>query len=324
MFHHLTMKQLETFFWAARLGSFSAAAARLNTTQPSVSVRIRDMEAVLHVPLFDRTGRMPRLTSKGRQLAAYVERVVALGEEFDSALGRPDTISGLVRVGAADTVALTWLPDLVAELGRRHPKITIELIVDLSINLRARLLSGDLDIGLLVGELSRPEFEDQSLGFVEQRWMCSPSLGVPATDVTAEMLVRWPVFTHTRGSDHFRAMQHWFEAEGVRPERLHGCSSLATMVAMTVAGLGISVLPAGMLQTELAGGNLELIETRRLVPEYEFREIHLVHPARRAVSAVATLARQAARRSPVFRLAEQRHRPKPGGRKPKADACASA
>lgn len=301
MFRHLTIKQLETFYWVARLGSFSAAASRLNTTQPSVSVRIRDMEKLLQLTLFDRGGRLPRLTPKGREFAGQVERIMALGEEFDHLVERRDRISGLVRVGAADTVALSWLPKLMAELGRRYPGISVELIVDLSVNLRMRLHNSDLDIGFLVGALNRPEFEARSLGFVEQRWMCSPRLGLPNGSITGEQLVLWPVFTHSRGSDHFHTVQHWFEAEGVRPERLHGCSSLATMIAMTVAGLGVAVLPPAMLQAELDDGRLLVVRTTRNVPAYEFVEVHLARAAGRAVEVVAGLARDVAMACPVFR-----------------------
>ncbi len=300
MFQRLTIKQIETFHWAARLGSFSATASRLNTTQPSISIRIRDMEEILRVTLFDRSGRLPRLTPKGRELAAHVERLVALGEEFDRLLGQPDIISGLVRVGAADTVALTWLPMLMAELGDRFPGINVELIVDLSVNLRARLHARDLDIAFLVGGVARQEFETRPLGRVAQQWMCSPRLGVSGAGLRGKDLTDWPVFTHSRGSDLHRAVMRWFDQEGTRPARLHGCSSLATMIAMTKAGLGISVLPPAMLEAEIASGELMKIRTKYPVPDNEFASISVAQPPRLAVSVVVDLAQEMVRQCPIF------------------------
>ncbi len=300
MFHGLSFAQLETFHWAARLGSFSAAAVRLNTTQPAVSGRIRGIETALKLRLFDRTGRLPKLTPAGRELAAHVERIVALGEAFESAVGPQETIGGLVRVGAADTVALTWLPSLMAELGRAYPRINVELVVDLSVNLRERLLHGDLDIAFMVGDISRPEFETRALGPVEQRWMCSPALGVPQRVMAASELVAWPIFTHSRGSHLYHAVQRWFEADGVRVERLHGCSSLATMIAMTTAGLGISVLPPKMLADELAARRLVEIRTARPMPDNAFVAVYSAQPLRATVRIVADLAEQLVRTSPVF------------------------
>ena len=300
MFHRISFKQLEAFYWVAHLGSFSAAAKRLNTTQPSISVRIRDMEQALQLRLFDRQGRLPSLTAKARELVDHVERIIAMGEAFDRLLDRGDCISGLVRVGAADTVALTWLPALMTELDRRYPGINVELIIDLSINLRQRLHNGDLDVAFLVGGVNRPEFETHVLGRVEQRWMCSPTLDLPAGELTGQDLAAWPILTHSRGSDHYYTMRRWFDAEMARPERLHGCSSLATMVAMTVAGLGLSVLPRAMLKNEIRSGRLKVVHTTRSMADYEFVESYQSHPGRRAVSVVAELARDIAARDPAF------------------------
>ncbi|MEJ0071570.1 MAG: LysR family transcriptional regulator [Pseudomonadota bacterium] len=300
MFHGLSFTQLETFHWAARLGSFSAAAIRLNTTQPAVSGRIRGIETALKLSLFDRTGRLPKLTAKGQELAAQVERIMALGEAFESLVGPQAAIAGLVRVGAADTVALTWLPLLMAELGSTYPRINVELVVDLSVNLRDRLLHGDLDIAFMVGDISRPGFEMRRLGPVEQRWMCSPALGVPDRVMGASELVAWPIFTHSRGSHLYHTVQRWFEADGVRAERLHGCNSLATMIAMTTAGLGISVLPPKMLLGELEARKLAVIRTDRAMPDNEFVAVYSIQPLRATVRIVADLAAALVRGSPVF------------------------
>jgi DNA-binding transcriptional LysR family regulator len=300
MFHRLSIKQLETFYWAARLDSFSAAAARLNTTQPSISIRIRGMEQILRVSLFDRGFRRPRLTPKGRELAAQVERIIALGEEFDELLGWRDTIGGLVRVGAADTVALTWLPALMAKLAQSYPGISVDLVVDLSVNLRLRLDNGELDVAFLVGGPSRQAFETWPLGQVEQRWMAAPKLGLSGRALRGRHLTAWPIFTHSRGSDHYHSVRRWFDAERARPDRMHGCNSLATMVAMTKAGLGLSVLPPAMLAHELEEGTLMVLHTHRPIGPYAFVATHLAQPPRRAVTAVAELARRAAAASPVF------------------------
>lgn len=64
----LSLTNLETLCWIARLGSFTAAAQRLNTTQPAISGRIRELEQSLGVQLFRRQGRKMELTILGREL----------------------------------------------------------------------------------------------------------------------------------------------------------------------------------------------------------------------------------------------------------------
>ena len=62
---HLHLRHFETFFLAARLGSFTAAAKRLNSTQSAVSMRIAELEARFGVSVFNRLNRRIVLTPKG-------------------------------------------------------------------------------------------------------------------------------------------------------------------------------------------------------------------------------------------------------------------
>src|SRR5689334_12425765 len=110
----LTLIQLETFYWVARLGGFQAAADRLNTTQPGVSTRIRHLEQTLGVPLFDRSGRSARLTPRGRDLVEYAQRMLGLADSIRQHIGDSSALVGRIRLGVADTAALTWLPDMLA------------------------------------------------------------------------------------------------------------------------------------------------------------------------------------------------------------------
>jgi DNA-binding transcriptional LysR family regulator len=113
-------------------------------------------------------------------------------------------------------------------------------------------------------------------------------------------LTAWPIFTHSRGSHPYVAVQRWFQADGVRVERLHGCNSLATMIAMTTAGLGISVLPPGMLTSELEAGRLTRIRTVQPMPDNEFVAVYSVEPLLATVAIVANLAERFGRSSPIF------------------------
>src|SRR3546814_16536090 len=66
--NRVSLYHLETLLWIDRLGTFSAAAERLNTTQPTVSARMRELEQRLGTALFRRDGRALSLTAAGRTL----------------------------------------------------------------------------------------------------------------------------------------------------------------------------------------------------------------------------------------------------------------
>ncbi|EJL24081.1 LysR family transcriptional regulator, partial [Novosphingobium sp. AP12] len=69
----IALFHLETLMWIDRLGTFAAAAQRLNTTQPAISARVREIEEQLGVALFQREGRRMVLSARGRRLVQASE-----------------------------------------------------------------------------------------------------------------------------------------------------------------------------------------------------------------------------------------------------------
>ncbi|HSR72516.1 MAG TPA: LysR family transcriptional regulator, partial [Kiloniellales bacterium] len=80
----LTLAQLETFCWIVRLGTFQAAARRQNLAQPTVSLRIRELEAALGTSLLRRRGRRVQPTAEGSALHQDAERILALAEGLEA------------------------------------------------------------------------------------------------------------------------------------------------------------------------------------------------------------------------------------------------
>jgi DNA-binding transcriptional LysR family regulator len=133
------IKQLETLVWIVRLGSFSAAADQLNSTQSTVSTRIHDLERDLGISLFDRTQYRASLTSKGRELIPYAERIIEIVADAKSLIGDPKAVTSIIRIGAAESIAITWLPKLVVAIKDKYPNLRLEIDLNLANNLLGRL-----------------------------------------------------------------------------------------------------------------------------------------------------------------------------------------
>lgn len=302
MLRGLTLKQIETFYWTATLGSFTAAAARLHTTQPAISNRIREFELATDTKLFEPGVRMPRVTAKGREVLAVCEQFLNLTRVLEKSSGGAPSVGGLVRVGAADTVALTWLPMLMSRLGEQYPQIDVELIVDLSLHLQTRLESRELDIAFLVGPIGDPKITTRHLGNVRNAWMCAPALlGPRGKNLTLREMAQIPIFTHSRGSHLHLAMARWFEEQGLRPNRVHGCNSLSTMIRMTVEGLGLSILPIDMMQEEIAHNKLAVVTSRTKIPPNRFLVAHQSDSFDATIGLISDLAVELAKASGIFR-----------------------
>jgi DNA-binding transcriptional LysR family regulator len=266
----MTLKHLEALYWVWRLGSFTAAAERLHSTQSAISMRIRDLEEALGQELFDRTARAARLTTKGQELVGYAERVMELMAEIKARIGDPTIVSGIVRIGVTEYVALTWLPDLVRELNARFPRVTLEMNVDLTLSLLDKLSGGEIDLAMLPGPIVQPGLRNISLGFVEFAWMASPALKIPDRPLTPRDLDNWPILTLSKTSNLYAQLERWFEESGAVGRRTDTCNSLSVLASWTISGLGIGYLPIEHFGRDIRAGRLRMVDVTPKLPDLEY------------------------------------------------------
>ena len=119
----MNLRFLETFFWLARLKSFTATAARLNTTQPAVSGRIRALERELGAKLLFRTTREVHLTPEGLAILQHVETILEEARHLGERAGAAGEPAGIVRIGVVDAIVRTWLPRLLEHMRESAPPI---------------------------------------------------------------------------------------------------------------------------------------------------------------------------------------------------------
>ena len=263
----MNLKQIEAFVQVARTGSVSAAAARLNATQPAIFMRLRELERSMEADLLDRSLRTIRLTPVGRAFLDHAERIHAMTEEALAEFGTARAVTGHIRLGVTETVALTWLPDLVGRINARFPEVVVELGVDLTEGVWNRLNHGDLEVALLPGPVGGPNLECRSLGFIRYDWMASPSLNIPDRKLTPVDLAAWPIITLGRESNLHDIIEAWFRQHGARPRRIDVCNSLGVVASLTMADLGIAMLPPSIYAGEQ---RLKTLETLPRLEELEF------------------------------------------------------
>ncbi len=266
----LKLRMLETFYWAAKLGSFTAAAKRLNATQSTVSMRIQELEREFAVVLFDRSQRVARVTVVGRELMKYAEQILHLTSEMRERIGAAESLPGILRVGVAEVISITWLPRLVTDIHQRFPKIRLELEEALTRDLVDKLEQGSLDLILAPGRIEGYHFNPVSLGTVQFSWMASPALGLPDRELTQLDLQNWPVIALARESYHHTSIEDWFRSGDARCQRIDTCKSLGVAASLAQSGLGVTLLPGRCYQKELAEGSLKIITSTPAFPPIEF------------------------------------------------------
>src|SRR5580698_6649514 len=100
-----TLSQAEAFYWVAKLGSFRAAAAHLNLTQPTVSLRVQELERNLGTELLDRSPYRPVMTPVGVGIYADTERMLAIAEQIQRRTLNIPSEERLLRIGANESFA---------------------------------------------------------------------------------------------------------------------------------------------------------------------------------------------------------------------------
>lgn len=288
------LRALESFVWIARLGSFRAASERLNLPQPTLSTRIARLDEQLGVALFRRDGRRVALTARGQLLLDHAERLLAQRAELLAAVADPGALGGTVRLGMAETIVHTWLPTLIRRLHERYPAISLELEVDTTPHLRDALVRHELDVAFLMGPVSHARIHNRPLCRYPLAWVASPQLGLPEGPVPLARLADWPIITYPRLSRPYVQIREMLGQLRDRRPRIHGSSSLATIVRMTLDGIGISAIPPRIVAGELAEDRLRLVASDAALPPLEFTASYASSPDSHMAEVVTRLALEVA------------------------------
>jgi DNA-binding transcriptional LysR family regulator len=286
-----TLNQIEAFYWIARLGGFHAAAARLNLTQPTISLRVRGLEAALGVKLFARAGRLAKLTIEGSHLLPHAERMIGLSEELHLKAALEDPLRGRLRLGAPDSFGLTCMPALLASLRRQYPDLSVALTIDNSSVLSQQLNDRKLDVAIVADPEVGAHVGREPVGTIECVWVASTKLDLPERPVQPRDMLRHEIFTNPEPSNLITLLREWFASAGLEVTRLSTCNSLSVILRLTMAGEGVSLLPRPIIPRGAAGGNLRILKAQPQIGRPRLFGAYQLDRAGRTVDTVIATAR---------------------------------
>lgn len=282
----MTLDQLKTFLAVVRLGGVSKASAALNLTQPAVTVRIKNLEEAVGCVLFERAPDGMILTKRGELLLGFAEQFEFLSQQVEQAVVDPDGVEGHLRIGVSETIAQSWLPDLIARLHSLYPKLKIEFNVDISMTLRGNLLNREIDLALLLGPISEPTINNVVLPGFDLAWY----VAADAPRSEDHSLMSKPVLTYARNTRPYREVKEMlFERHGPGVS-LFPSSSLSACFRLVQAGLGIAVLPKLLGQEYVQSGKIREFDPGWRPAPLEFSASYLGEPRSRMVETAAKTA----------------------------------
>lgn len=265
---------LETFVHVYESGSFSAAAKRQNTTQPTVSKRIAWLEELFRTTLFQRSTRRLTPTEEAGRLYEHARNIL---ETFSlarvSAFNTLPEPTGTLVVAVPSSLGRHFLAPLAAEFLRLHPGITLDFRLSEG---QVNLLKEGAEMALRIGDLKDSSLRVRSLGRISRFAVASPGYlqNRPAPAEPGELNQHLCL-----GYSRFGLKTNWvFEGEFGRHAIDVECSfrvdDADMLQAAVLEGMGIAILPAWLVRTQLTAGAMEIILPDYIVPSLPLNAIY--------------------------------------------------
>jgi len=229
-------------------------------------------------------------TPSGRQMMVYAEKLIGLRSEMLAVVGDHSAMRGVLRLGVAETIVHTFLTQLIKSVNHTYPNLSLEIEVDITSNLRNRLLAQEIELAFLLGPVTGPTFSNRVLCDYSVGFLASPSLGLGKERLTVHDLAKFPIITFPRKTPPYEIVRSLFNRPDLPPIRLHASASLGTVIHMAIEGLGIAVIPTAIVESEMADGRLQLLSTNLQIPQLTFAASWLTSPDTVAIERVAELA----------------------------------
>jgi LysR family hydrogen peroxide-inducible transcriptional activator len=291
----MELHQLRYFCAVARTGNFTRAAEEQHVAQPSLSQQILKLEDELGAKLFDRFPRLARLTQFGKAFLPKAEAILRqVGEARVQIQEMAGAETGTVVVGAIPTIAPYLLAPALSGLARRHPRVTVSVVEDITPALLEHLHNGRVDLVLLALPVRGEELICEEL-FWEPLFAALPekhplssrrSIGLEEIRDDSFLLLKEG---HCFRENTLSACRR----SRVQPNVVFESGQFSTILSMVASGMGVSVVPA-MAVEKHAGCKFVRISDKRAGRSVGLVQLKHRFPTRAQRALVEHLRRSAA------------------------------
>ncbi|MBJ6799439.1 LysR family transcriptional regulator [Geomonas propionica] len=253
----MSLRSLRILTAVASKGSFAAAAEQLCLTQSAISLQMKNLEAELGVPLFERTGRGTKLNLNGKLVVERAREILDLYDGIRTELSPSGAIRGVLTLGAVPTVITGALPPVLGRLRQDHQEMQVRLVSGLSAELVRQVEQGDLDAALTTEPPFAVPVQYQWQPYdAEPCFVVAPKGSVAAT--AAELFAAYPFVRFDKTAWAGALTDAQLLAQGIRPREVMEVDSLEAATTLVQEGLGIAVVPLNRRRLEEAQAHFTL------------------------------------------------------------------
>ncbi|MGA3005278.1 MAG: LysR family transcriptional regulator [Acetobacteraceae bacterium] len=246
---------LHVFEAVARTGGMNRAADELHTVQSNVTARIRALEAELGCPLFERHSRGVALTPAGQRLLPYARRVAWLLADAARAARDDGQPRGPLTIGSLETTAALRLSPLIARYATACPEVDLALRPGTTAELIDAVLERRLEGAFVCGPVAHQSLIEQVMFEEELAVLAAPGIA-SLEQATQGGIARIVVLR--AGCSYRQRLEMLLARRGIAVPRLMEFGTLEAIFGCVSAGLGITLLPRGLVGPVWRDGRVSL------------------------------------------------------------------
>ncbi|MDP3259458.1 MAG: selenium metabolism-associated LysR family transcriptional regulator, partial [Thermodesulfovibrionales bacterium] len=246
----------------AETKSFSKASEIIHLTQPAVSLLIQALEEIYETKLFDRASNTVTLTPAGEMLYKYAKEILNLYAAAEKNIGEiTGFVKGSISVGASSTIGNYLLPGVIAAFRKTHPKIKIHLLVGNTKRVVELLNAGNIDIGLVEGDVARQKMVVDKL-VADELALIVPPLHPLAKkrNVSIFEITKEPFIFREEGSGTRQVIEKYLGKYSITPQNMMISMVLGSTEAIKESvenGIGIAIVSRWAVRKEIKYGTLK-------------------------------------------------------------------
>lgn len=254
----MEIRELTTFLQVANQQSFSKAAKILGYTQAAVTIQIKQLEKELNIRLFDRIGKQITLTHPGEILYQYAANILKSIEEAKDAVADSPELNGRLAIGGIESICVSFLPRLIYEYHRLHPKVEISIVTDSPSVLLEQMNKNNLDI---VYFMDRRMYDPKWVKVLEkpEEIIFVASSVHPYTkkdDLTLSQVIKEPFILTEKNASYRQILDQYLLAYDMEIHPVLESGSTDFLINLLRTDMGISFLPRFTVESRIKAGTL--------------------------------------------------------------------
>ena len=211
--------RLKVFYTVAQRLSFTRAAAELFITQPAVTRHIKELESEYKTTLFERSGnKKMSLTPAGETLLTYTIQLLDTYRELEYDMNMlVNTHSGILHIGASNTVAQYVLPPLLAQFHKKFKDIQVLLATGNTEDIEQALLGHSIEIGIVEGIVHHPQIRYEA--FLQDELVlvsATANTAIKKDTIKPEELKSYPLLLREPGSGTREVIAHTLKQHNIK------------------------------------------------------------------------------------------------------------